>query len=159
MKTAKKELNAVVNQIADVKAVYSTKIPAKDRPQITNPRIGADIFRSVYNRNGDMEQKESFHALFLTRSNSVLGTAKISEGSATATVVDTHYLLRIALLINAQGIIVCHNHPSGNINPSQTDKKLTEDLKKACEFLNITLIDHLILTAEDFCSFANEGLL
>lgn len=149
----------VVSQVAEVRAVYSTKIPAKDRVKILRSKDTENIFRPFYENTGFLEQKEVFSCLYLDRSNKVLGIAKISEGSNCATVVDAQYIFRIALLMNASQIILCHNHPSCSTTPSDADKQITRKIVQAGEFMEIKILDHIILTSECYLSFADEGLL
>jgi DNA repair protein RadC len=160
MKHLKKEL-AVLNEVCEVRAFYSTKVKATDRKQILSASDSISVLYPFYEAMGMLEQKEIFSCVFLTRANKLLSVAKISEGSATACVVDVQYIYRLALLQNAQAIILCHNHPSGNIKPSDADIKLTKQMKESASLLNIQLIDHVILSGDGkdagFYSFANEG--
>jgi DNA repair protein RadC len=96
----------------------------------------------------------------LNNSNRVIGTQKISKGGINATVVDTRLILGTALKSLSTGIIISHNHPSGNREPSENDKQLTSKLKNACNLLDIKLLDHIIVTPDDgYFSFADESLL
>lgn len=102
---------------------------------------------------------EQFWVLLLNQANKVLAKHNISQGGITATVVDPKIVFQIALKENATSIILAHNHPSGNLKPSQADISLTEKLKKAGEFLDLKVLDHLIVTQSDYYSFADEGKL
>jgi DNA repair protein RadC len=103
---------------------------------------------------------EEFMVLLLNRANRVLGCLKLSRGGLTGTVVDLRILYGTALKAMASGIIIAHNHPSGNLKPSDADRELTSQIKQAGKLLDITLLDHLILGTEgDYASFANEGWL
>lgn len=102
---------------------------------------------------------EEFWALFLSNSNRVLAMQQISIGGLTGTVADVRLIFKKALLLGATSIIVSHNHPSGNINPSAADKLLTKKLVEAGLIMNIKLIDHLIITDSQYFSFADEGLI
>ncbi|MGE8512960.1 MAG: JAB domain-containing protein, partial [Chryseobacterium culicis] len=84
---------------------------------------------------------------------------KISESGISSTIVDVRIIMQAALLCNASAVILAHNHPSGNLNPSNEDLKITQNIKNASIFLNIQLLDHCILTSEDYLSFADEGKL
>jgi DNA repair protein RadC len=96
----------------------------------------------------------------MNRSNSVLGILEISKGGISGTVTDVRLIFQAAIKANASGIIVCHNHPSGNLNPSESDTKLTQKIKEAGNLMDIQLLDHLILTTDDnYYSFADNGLL
>ncbi len=102
---------------------------------------------------------EVFIAIFLNQSNKILHNVILSEGGITGTVVDTRLLLKKALEYNAVNMILCHNHPSGNLNPSQADKQLTHKIKDAAKLLDITVADHIIVSSEGYFSFADEGLI
>jgi DNA repair protein RadC len=99
--------------------------------------------------------------LLLNRANKVLGITTISEGGLSGTVTDVRLIYQYAIKGNASGIIVCHNHPSGNQNPSESDLKITQKIKEAGNLLDIQLLDHIILTPERdlYRSFADEGQL
>ena len=100
----------------------------------------------------------AFVILLLNRSNSVLGIMEVSKGGISGTVTDVRVILQAAIKSNASGIILCHNHPSGNINPSESDSKLTQKIKEAGQLMDIQLLDHIIITKEDRCySFADNG--
>ena len=107
---------------------------------------------------GDLEHEE-FWLLMLNRANRVLGKYKVSQGGLSGTVIDTRIILKKALDNLASSIIVCHNHPSGNRQPSDADVKITEKLKKAAEMLEIKLLDHVIIADKSYFSFADEGLI
>lgn len=146
-----------VLKVCEVRAVYSHKTPAKDRPQIISADKCYDIILPLYQETGHLEQKEIFSILLLDRKNSVIGWAKISEGSNCATVVDSQYIFRLAILSNASALILCHNHPSGNVNPSSQDMELTRKIITSGKLLDITILDHVIISADSYYSFANEG--
>jgi DNA repair protein RadC len=103
--------------------------------------------------------QEEFKVLLLNQANRVLGIVNLSKGGMTGTVVDTRILYAVALKSAAVGIILCHNHPSGNLSPSTADKKLVERVKDGCKTLDIKLLDNLIISTEGYKSFADEGLL
>ncbi len=99
-------------------------------------------------------------AMYLNRSNRVIGVYHMSTGGITGTVVDIRLLLSVALKTAATGIILAHNHPSGNLKPSEADKELTNKIKKASEYMDIKLLDHLIIAQEGkYFSFNEDGLL
>lgn len=148
-----------VSKIADVRAVYSVKVPAKHRIQIKSPDAVYNILKPFYIESGFMEQKEIFSCLFLDRSNKILGMAKISEGSSCATVVDIPYIFRLAILMNASSIILCHNHPSGNLQASDADRQITKKIIQAGELLDIKIFDHMIISSWGYFSFLGEDLI
>ena len=95
--------------------------------------------------------------LCVNRAQKVLGWFKISQGGVSGTVVDPKIIMQVALNANASGIILSHNHPSGNLQPSDSDVRLTKKIESGCEFMEISLLDHVILTSEGYYSFADEG--
>ena len=142
--------------IAEVQFTYSSKVKACDRFRVTGSKDAAKAFRSIW---PSYEHIEFIYMLMLNRQNQVLGCHQISKGGMTGTVVDVRVVFQVALKACATSIIVAHNHPSGNLDPSDADKKITRQLKEAGALLEIPVIDHLILTEADFFSMADEGYL
>ena len=97
--------------------------------------------------------------MLMNRANKVLGIFELSTGGVSGTVADPKIIFVAALKGGASGIIVAHNHPSGNLTASQSDIDLTRKLKEAGKFLEIQLLDHVIVTTEGYFSFADEGLI
>ena len=116
------------------------------------------VYKLFHPLMGDLEHEE-FWLLMLNRANRVLGKYKVSQGGLSGTVIDTRIILKKALDNLASSIIVCHNHPSGNKQPSDADVKITRKLKKAAEMLEIKLLDHVIIADKSYFSFADEGLI
>jgi DNA repair protein RadC len=145
--------------IAEVQLIYKSKVKASDRMKITCSRDAYKIF--IENWNPDIiEFVEEFKILLMNRSNSVLGILEISKGGISGTVTDVRLIYQGAIKANASGIIVCHNHPSGNLNPSESDTKITHKIKEAGSLMDIQLIDHLIINMDgSYYSFADNGLL
>ena len=104
-----------------------------------------------------LEYCESSIVIYLNRANNSIGWQKISQGGITGTVVDVRMILATALKCGATGIIISHNHPSGNLFPSGVDDKLTKQIKSACEIMEFSLVDHLIITSEGYYSYADQG--
>ncbi len=102
---------------------------------------------------------EEFWILYLNNANKIIEQLQISKGGITGTLVDVRLTLKKALELGAVSLILAHNHPSGNLTPSESDKQLTKKLKTASESLDIKILDHLIVTEKSFFSFADEGLL
>ena len=102
---------------------------------------------------------EVFAVLFLNRANKINHFEIISEGGITGTVADPRVILRKALEEDAVNIILCHNHPSGSLKPSRTDEQLTAKIKEAARYLDITVLDHIIVSEDGYYSFADEGIL
>jgi DNA repair protein RadC len=149
----KKEVKVL--QLAEIKVSYSIKVKCCDRKKITSSKDAEEILRAIWNPT--LELREEFYMLLLNRANNVLGWFCLSQGGLTGTVVDAKLVFSIALKCLACGIILAHNHPSRNLEPSQADKLLTTKLKEGGKLLEITVSDHLILTAESYFSFADEG--
>ena len=105
------------------------------------------------------KQCEEFWILLLNRANQVIDKLMISEGGFAGTVADPKKIFKIALEHNASGIILCHNHPSGNVKPSDADLQLTRKLKEAGLQLDLPILDHLIIGEEKYLSFADDSLL
>ncbi|MAS52796.1 MAG: hypothetical protein CMD20_06295 [Flavobacteriales bacterium] len=123
-----------------------------ERAKITS---AMDVFNQIAPLVSDLNHEE-FWVFYLNRANVVLRKEKISSGGVTGTVVDNKIILKKALLNLASSIILVHNHPSGNLNPSIQDKKVTKKMKLACELLEINLLDHLIIAGNSYYSFADE---
>ena len=102
---------------------------------------------------------EEFWILYLNNANKIIEKLPISKGGITGTLVDVRITLKKALELGATGLILAHNHPSGNLNPSEADKQLTNKLKIAAESIDIKVLDHLIVTEKSYFSFADEGLM
>ena len=124
-------------------------------PQIRSSRDVADIFQPLLS---DLIHEE-FWILFLNRSNKVINRMKLSQGGISGTVTDVRIVMKKAIECLASGIIVCHNHPSGNINPSESDSNITHKIKEAGNLMDIQLLDHIIISDKDYYSFADNGLL
>jgi len=128
-----------------------------ERVKITNSQESADYIRQFY--EDDIEIYESFFILLLNRQNKTVGYAKISIGGIAGTVVDTKIVLKYIVDTLASGVILCHNHPSGNLNPSEQDKNITFKIKQAAKLVDSEVLDHIILTSEGYFSFVDEGIL
>jgi len=138
--------NDIVN-VTEVELVYKTRIKASDRPKINDMSDAVKIFRHYWNRDR-IEFLEEVKILLLNRSNRVLGIANISQGGVSGTVIDEKIILQYAIKANASGVILAHNHPSGNLEGSEADHRITNKIKNALELIGMSLLDHIILTAE-----------
>jgi DNA repair protein RadC len=118
----------------------------------------ADVFSLMFPILGDLAHEE-FWALFLNRSNKVLCKSKISQGGITGTVTDIRLILKTALEHLATSMILCHNHPSGNLQPSDADISITRRLKDSSSLMDISLLDHVIVAHNRYFSFADENLI
>ena len=144
--------------ISEVRLVYKTKIKASERLQVKCSKDPFDTFIENWDLDS-IEHIEEFKLMLLTRANKVLGIASISKGGINGTVTDVRIILQLVIKSNASGLIACHNHPSGNLNPSESDTKITQKIKEAGNLMDIQLLDHLVITSEDYYSFADNGLL
>lgn len=124
--------------------------------KIQNSDDSFEVIKQFWNE--DIEIYESFFVLLLNKANKTIGWAKISQGGITGTVVDMKIVIKYVVDSLASGVIVAHNHPSGNLTPSQSDIDITKKLKNALSLLDTQLLDHLILTPDDrYYSFTNNG--
>ncbi len=126
-----------------------------ERISVKSSETVFNIFHPIL---GDLDHEE-FWLLMLNRANRVLGRFKVSQGGLSGTVIDTRIILKKALDNLSSSIVVCHNHPSGNNQPSDADVKITNKLKKAAEMIEIKLLDHVIIADKSYFSFADEGLI
>ena len=126
--------------------------------QSTQIRSSRDVFDLVGPILSDLPHEE-FWILFLNRSNKVINRMKLSQGGISGTVTDIRIIMKKAVEYLASGIIVCHNHPSGNLSPSEADTKITMKIKEAGSLMDIQLLDHVIISGEDYYSFADNGIV
>ena len=143
-------------KVAEVQLTYKNRIPCKDRQHINDSESAYKIIKALF-PDETIDYRESFKAVYMNRSNHVLGCLTISEGGPCSTAVDVKLILQGALLTNASGVILAHNHPSGNLKPSEPDKVMTEKIKKALTAMDTRLLDHLIVTRESYFSFIDDG--
>jgi len=134
--------------VSDFVSIYSPKVKPSERVKVQSVEEVVEIFRSKY--NGDLQTKEKVYAMYFTSSMQVIAVELLNIGTAKTCVFDIQAIIRGCLMNNAQRLIVCHNHPSGNTNPSISDKKMHRQLKSACRLMNIELCDNIIITEESF---------
>lgn len=144
------------NNIAEVQITYSSKIKSADRIKITCSADAVKAYRMFW---PSFEHVEFAYLLLLNRQNQIIGNYFLAKGGITGTVVDIRAIFQVALKSNATSIMFAHNHPSGNLQPSDADRKITKQIKEAGALLDIPLLDHIILTAESYLSFADDGFL
>lgn len=146
-------------KVSEVKLTYNTKVKSSERVKI---KTSEDVYRllagSVYDSE-TIQYKEYVKLLLLDRSCKVLGVVPISEGGLNQSLADVRIILQAAILGNASGIILSHNHPSGNRLPSKEDDALTERVSKAVKLFDIQLLDHVIVTDCGYYSYSDEGRL
>lgn len=123
--------------------------------KITSSKTVFEIMQPIV---GELSHEE-FWILYLNNSNKIIKKNQLSKGGITGTLVDVRLVLKTALEYGATSLILCHNHPSGALKPSQADKDITQKLKKGAQSLDIKVLDHLIITEQSYFSFADEDLL
>jgi len=144
--------------MATIEKISLKKDPTNfERVKITSSQNSADYIRQFY--SDDIEIFESFFILLLNRQNKTIGYAKISQGGVAGTVVDSKIVLKYIVDTLASAVILCHNHPSGNLNPSTQDLEITKKLSQAAKLVDSQVMDHIILTPDSFYSFADNGLI
>lgn len=145
--------------ISEVKLIYRTKVKASDRPQVKTSKDAFELFIQTWDLDS-IEHIEEFKLMLLNRSNRVLGIAEISKGGLSGTVTDVRKILQYVIKSNASGIIVCHNHPSGNLQPSESDQTITRKIKDSAAVMDVQLLDHLIIIPKgEYYSFADNGII
>lgn len=131
---------------------------AVEQPERRQVRSAAQVYDYFYPMMRDLAVEEC-HVLLLNQSSTVIDSVRIGVGGLTETVVDVRIILREALLKRATSLILCHNHPSGNLRPSTHDDRLTNQLREAARLLNLNLVDHVVFTDNGYYSYADEGRL
>ncbi len=145
-------------QVAEINVTYRPKFKASERLKVGSSR---EVYSLLFN-NWDLDKielQEQFKILLLNRANKVLGIYEVSTGGMSGTVADPKLIFATVLKGCASSIILAHNHPSGNLKPSNADLQLTQKIKEGGKLLDIEIFDHIILTSEGYYSFADEGQL
>jgi DNA repair protein RadC len=146
----------VKHNISEIELIYK---PNKYlNTSISSSNEAVSIFREFWNPS-TIGYYEEFKIMYLDKANHVLGVYNHGKGGLNGVVVDVRMIFQAALIANSHSIIVAHNHPSENLNPSQPDKDLTKEIKEAGILLKIPLLDHLIITKDNYLSFAEKGYL
>jgi DNA repair protein RadC len=127
------------------------------RAKISSSKDGAEYARQFF--HDDISIYESFFMIMLNNSQNTIGYVKISQGGITGTLVDVRIITKYAIDILAVAVILVHNHPSGTLKPSSADDAVTSKVKKALDFFDIKVLDHLILTEDAYYSYSDEGKL
>jgi len=147
------------HKVNEIIPVYRTKPVAKpEMLQVTSSINTASILREHYN-DLLIDTLEYFSVLFLNRTNGIIGWQLMSQGGYSGVVADPRFILKMAILCGACFLILCHNHPSGNLRPSVADRELTLKLSEGAKYMDIKVIDHIILSSSGYLSFADEGLI
>ncbi|WP_439487463.1 JAB domain-containing protein [Algoriphagus sp.] len=156
METSERKIDLF--EVAEIKLSYSAKVKNSLRPKVGSSRQVYEVFAQAWDTDR-IEFVEEFKVMLLSRANRVLGIVTISSGGTAGTVVDVKLVYAAAIKANASSVILAHNHPSGNLLPSEQDKRLTQRIKQAGNILDIPVLDHVIMTADGYYSFADEGEL
>jgi DNA repair protein RadC len=144
-------------QASEVQIIYKSKVPVSKRVQIRNSQDAFKVFWASWDKD-IIEHHEEFKILLLNNKNDVLGIAEISKGGITSTIIDPRLIFQVALKCHASGVILCHNHPSSNPTPSESDVDITKKLIQAGSVLNIQVLDHIILCGDkSYISLGDEG--
>ena len=142
--------------VCELQTVYNTK----NKINAAKIKGSKDVYnwvREIY--PVDLRTREAVVTIFLNRQNNTIGFQITSLGGMTGSLIDPKVVFQTALSVGATGIILCHNHPSGNLEPSHSDITITNKIKEGGKFLEIDLLDHLIITNDGYYSFADEGTL
>ena len=142
--------------LAEIEISYRPKYKASELPKVVTSGDAYECLKDIF---PSLDYREYFYILCLNRNNKVLGYCQISAGGLCGTVADVRIIMQTALKSSATSIVLAHNHPSGNLIPSESDKDLTKKIKEGGKVLDIAVLDHLILTSESYFSFADEGLM
>jgi len=146
-----------MNKVSEIQISYR---PAIGRKPLIQSALDAYVELKEFFSKDTIALQEQFVCMYLNRQGRALGVYHMSKGGMSGTIVDIKLLLSVALKVAASSVILCHNHPSGNIKPSTEDKEITKKIQSACKFLDIDVHDHIIVSPENnYLSFAREGLL
>jgi DNA repair protein RadC len=154
---AKDSVDLFTSNLREIEIFYRNKVKLSQMEKIAGSRDAFDVLKRIWSPH--IDRVEEFVILVLNRANRVLGYARISSGGISGTVADPKVIFQIALKSNGSSLILCHNHPSLNLQPSEADIHLTRKLKEAGLMLDLPVLDHLIVSSEGYYSFADEGLL
>jgi DNA repair protein RadC len=139
--------------------LYSIKKNQSEFPRqkISSSKDAEQFIRQFY--GDDLEVYESFFLLLLNQANETVGYAKISQGGIAGTIVDVKIIAKYVVDTLSQAVVLAHNHPSGNIRPSQADENITTRIKATLNLFDCKVLDHIILTADNYFSFQDNGLI
>lgn len=145
-------------QVAEIQLSYKSNVKPSQRRRITGSKDAYEVLLQCWD-DTKIDLLEQFKVIFTNRGNKVLGVMEVSSGGIAGTVADSRLIFGAAIKTLATGIIISHNHPSGNLTPSQADIDLTRKIKEGGKLLEIQLLDHIIVTSEGYYSFADEGII
>lgn len=143
-------------KVSEIKISYTNEVDEKIKV------LGSSEVYQVLKANWDLdtiELQEEFKILLLNQGNQVLGIKSMFKGGINTCSIDVRLIMGMALKANASALVITHNHPSGNLNASESDKRITSKIKECCELFDIRLLDHIIMAKNSYLSFADEGIL
>ena len=144
-------------KVSDVKLTYKTKVKSSERAVIKDSNNAYSLLMNHIYDSETIQYREYVKLILLNRAHKVLGIVHISEGGLDSTSADIRIIMQAAILGNASAMILSHNHPSGNKQPSNQDDLLTDRVKKAAKLFDIQLLDHIIVTDSGYYSYLDEG--
>lgn len=143
-------------KVSEIKISYMNEVDEKIKV------MGSSEVYQVLKANWDLdtiELQEEFKILLLNQGNQVLGIKSMFKGGINTCSIDVRLIMGMALKANVSALVITHNHPSGNLNASESDKRITSKIKECCELFDIRLLDHIIMAKNSYLSFADEGIL
>ena len=143
-------------KVSEIKISYMNEVDEQIKV------MGSSEVYQVLKANWDLdtiELQEEFKILLLNQGNQVLGIKSMFKGGINTCSIDVRLIMGMALKANASALVITHNHPSGNLNASESDKRITSKIKECCELFDIRLLDHIIMAKNSYLSFADEGIL
>ena len=157
--TKDQDINEMLNTVAEISICYNYKVKAKDRAKATSADELAKAFFSVYDK-GSIEVTETSYCAILDNRLAIIGIIKIGEGDNTGSHMNLNRAFQAAIMCNGKYIALCHNHPSGNLKPSEPDKRMTRLFCEGAKTINMRLIDHIILGPDgDYFSLNENGMM
>lgn len=143
--------------VSELKIGYFPKMKNSEREELKTSQKAYQVLLPFY--NDIVDYREFSYLICLNRGNKIIGVYKLGEGGLSGVVIDPKAVFQAALLANAHAIILSHNHPSGQLKPSDQDIALTRKIKQIGELMDLTLLDHIIITSEGYYSFGDQGLV
>ena len=149
-------MRKTLHGVSEIEISYRPAIGSK--PEVTSSSDAYLILKEYYPEN-QIALKEYFVVMYLNQANRVIGVQRLSIGGLTSAVADVRLLFGTALKVLATGLVISHNHPSGNLKPSKADEEITFKIRNAAKFFDIQVLDHIIVSTEGYFSFADDGMM
>lgn len=152
-----KEKNTL--NLGELDVIYRYESSIEDRPKILSSADCLEVLKELYNID-KIGMQEQFIVIYMNRNNRVIGCSNMFLGGISGVVADVRIIVSAALKLLASGVVISHNHPSGNLEPSKEDRQTTVKLRDALELFDIKLLDHVLVSPDfRYFSFTNEGML